>query len=77
MGVKVIHMDFVKTFEINNAFCEKDLIFLGLLIIQNKLKGETSSTLRTLFNNDHISSIMATGNDIMTVIYIGRKGNLI
>ena len=46
MGVKVIHMDFWKAFEVNNDFCEKDLMFLGLLIVQNKLKGETSSTLR-------------------------------
>jgi hypothetical protein len=40
MGAKVIHMDFYKAFEVNSAFCEKDLIFLGLLIVQNKLKGE-------------------------------------
>jgi hypothetical protein len=40
MGVKVMHMNFYKAFEVNNDFCEKDLIFLGLLIVQNKLKGE-------------------------------------
>ena len=40
MGTKVINMDFEKAFEVNRTFCEKDLIFLGLLIVQNKLKGE-------------------------------------
>jgi len=77
MGTKVINMDFDKAFEVNRTFCEKDLIFLGLLIVQNKLKGATAPTLRTLSNDAHIRVIMATGDNIMTAICVGRKSNLI
>ena len=77
MGTKVINMDFEKAFEVNRTFCEKDLIFLGLLIVQNKLKEATAPTLRTLSNNAHIRVIMATGDNIMTAICVGRKSNLI
>ena len=77
MGTKVINMDFDKAFEVNRTFCEKDLIFLGLLIVQNKLKEATAPTLKTLSNDAHIRVIMATGDNIMTAICVGRKSNLI
>ena len=77
MGTKVINMDFDKAFEVNRTFCEKDLIFLGLLIVQNKLKEATAPTLRTLSNEAHNRVIMATGDNIMTAICVGRKSNLI
>ena len=38
MGSKLIQMDYDKALEVNRTFCEKDLVFLGLLIVQNKLK---------------------------------------
>jgi cation-transporting ATPase 13A3/4/5 len=77
MGSKVIQMDFDKALEVNRTFCEKDLVFLGLLIVQNKLKLPTNETLRTLSHRGHIRVRMATGDNIMTAVCVGRKSNLI
>ena len=77
MGSKVIQMDFNKALEVNRTFCEKDLVFLGLLIVQNKLKDATNPTLRTLSHGAHIRVRMATGDNIMTAVCVGRKSNLI
>ena len=77
MGSKVINMDINKAFEVNRTFCEKDLIFLGLLIVQNKLKEATNPTLKILSQDAHIRVKMATGDNIMTAVCVGRKSNLI
>ena len=39
-------MDSSEAFEVSRSFCEKDLVFLGLLIVQNKLKKAESHTLK-------------------------------
>ena len=77
MGSKVIQMDYTKALEVNRTFCEKELVFLGLLIVQNKLKLATNPTLRRLSHNAHIRVRMATGDNIMTAVCVGRKSNLI
>ena len=77
MGSKPINMDFAKALEVNRTFCEKDLVFLGLLIVQNKLKAATNGTLKTLTRKAHIRTRMATGDNIMTAVCVGRKSNLI
>ena len=77
MGSKIINMDIKHAYEVSRSFCEKDLIFLGLLIVQNKLKLATNPTLRTLTNEAHLRVIMATGDNIMTAVCVGRKSNLI
>ena len=77
MGSKVIQMDYNKALEVNRTFCEKDLVFLGLLIVQNKLKDAPNPTLRRLTHRGHIRVRMATGDNIMTAVCVGRKSNLI
>ena len=77
MGSKIINMDFAHALEVSRSYCEKDLIFLGLLIVQNKLKLATNPTLRTLSNDGHLRVKMATGDNIMTAVCVGRKSNLI
>ena len=77
MGSKIINMDFEHALEVSRSYCEKDLIFLGLLIVQNKLKLATNPTLRTLSNDAQIRVRMATGDNIMTAVCVGRKSNLI
>ena len=77
MGSKVIQMDYNKALEVNRTFCEKDLVFLGLLIVQNKLKEATAPTLVKLSRNAHLRVRMATGDNIMTAVCVGRKSNLI
>ena len=77
MGAKIIKMDYSQAMEIARSSCEKDLIFLGLLIVQNKLKDATNRTLQTLTRDAHIRVRMATGDNIMTAVCVGRKSNLI
>ena len=77
MGSKIINIDFDHALEVSRSYCEKNLIFLGLLIVQNKLKLATNPTLRTLSNDAQIRVRMATGDNIMTAVCVGRKSNLI
>ena len=77
MGSKIINMDFNSALEISRSYCEKDMIFLGLLIVQNKLKLATNPTLRILSQDAQIRVRMATGDNILTAVCVGRKSNLI
>ena len=77
MGAKIIKMDYEQALEISRSSCEKELIFLGLLIVQNKLKEATNRTLQILTQDANIRVRMATGDNIMTAVCVGRKSNLI
>ena len=50
--------------------------FLGFLIMQNKLKPVTVSVIETL-NEANIRTIMATGDNVLTAISVGRECNII
>jgi cation-transporting P-type ATPase 13A2 len=52
--------------------CEKELTFLGLLVMENKLKRETSGVIQTL-NACKIRTIMATGDNVLTAISVARQ----
>ena len=55
---------------------ENDLTFLGLLIMQNKLKTVTASAISEL-NKANIRTIMATGDNMLTALSVGRKCGII
>ena len=55
---------------------EKDLTFLGLLVMQNKLKSATIKALAEL-NEADIRTIMATGDNMLTAISVGRKCGIV
>ncbi|EWG83360.1 hypothetical protein R008_O13306 [Saccharomyces cerevisiae R008] len=55
---------------------ESNLEFLGFIIFQNKLKKETSETLKSL-QDANIRTIMCTGDNILTAISVGREAGLI
>jgi len=50
---------------------EGKLTFLGFLVMENKLKEATAGTIRTL-NDCKIRTIMATGDNTLTAISVGR-----
>lgn len=52
------------------------MTFLGFLIMQNKLKPVTIGVIDTL-NRANIRTIMATGDNVLTAISVGRECNLI
>lgn len=55
---------------------EKDLTFLGFLVMQNKLKSATIKALSEL-NEADIRTIMATGDNMLTAISVGRKCGIV
>lgn len=50
---------------------ERDLQFLGFLVMENKLKDATRETI-TVLNECNIRTIMATGDNTLTAISVGR-----
>jgi cation-transporting ATPase 13A3/4/5 len=65
-------MNYRKSQSILRENVEKDLSFLGLLIMENRLKPETTAVIRTL-NNCEVRTVMATGDNILTAISVARQ----
>ena len=55
---------------------ENKMIFLGFLIVTNKLKPNTKNTIDTLDNAD-LSMIMATGDNILTAISVSKECDIV
>ena len=51
---------------------ECDLDFLGLLIMENKLKPESNGVLENLKDCD-VRAVMATGDNVLTAISVARQ----
>lgn len=51
---------------------ESDLTFYGLLILQNKIKPETAPIITEL-NNANITTLMVTGDNLLTALCVARK----
>ena len=77
LSCKVMQMTYDQAIEIPRDLAEKDLIFLGLLIVENQLKEATSGVLKSLSEEGHLRVRMATGDNILTAICVSRKSNLI
>ena len=76
MGFKTIKMSYVQSQQITREKAESKLIFLGLLIVQNKLKPETKPTLNIL-ESAGLKMVMATGDNILTAISVSKECELI
>ena len=77
LSCKVMRMTYDQAMKITRNNIEKNLIFLGLLIIQNELKDGTSSTLKSLNEDGHLVIKMATGDNILTATCVAKSCNLI
>jgi len=55
---------------------EKDLDFLGFVIMENKIKAATNPTIQKL-NECNIRTIMATGDSILTAIAVAKDCNIL
>ncbi|XP_066891445.1 probable cation-transporting ATPase 13A4 isoform X2 [Kogia breviceps] len=55
---------------------ESDLIFLGLLILENRLKEETKPALEELISA-RIRTVMITGDNLQTAITVARKSGMV
>ena len=55
---------------------ESNLTFQGLLFFENKLKDESEKTIKTL-NECKLRTIMATGDNLMTAVSVGRRCGIV
>ncbi|NXD13860.1 AT135 ATPase, partial [Nothocercus nigrocapillus] len=55
---------------------ESELVFLGLLVMENRLKRETEPVLREL-TAARIRSVMVTGDNLQTAVTVARSAGLI
>ncbi|KAI4579088.1 hypothetical protein MJG53_000963 [Ovis ammon polii x Ovis aries] len=55
---------------------EADLIFLGLLILENRLKEETKPVLEELISA-RIRTVMITGDNLQTAVTVARKSGMV
>ena len=77
LSCKIMKMTYDQAMKISRANIEKNLIFLGLLIIQNELKDGTPETLKSLNEDGHLIIKMATGDNILTATCVAKSCNLI
>ena len=76
MAFKTIKMSYIQSQQITRDKAESKMIFLGLLIVQNKLKPETKPTLN-LLESAGLKMVMATGDNILTAISVSKECELI
>ena len=73
---KNVKLSYVESQTIKREKLETKMIFLGLLIVQNQLKPETTETIDIL-NKANIRLAMATGDYILTAISVARQCQMI
>ncbi|KAM5165151.1 putative cation-transporting ATPase 13A4 [Mantella aurantiaca] len=64
------------TSDLEREVVETDLEFLGLLILENRLKPETSSVLKEL-GAANIRTVMVTGDNLQTAVTVGKTTGMI
>uniref|UniRef100_A0A3Q4B2C0 P-type ATPase A domain-containing protein n=1 Tax=Mola mola TaxID=94237 RepID=A0A3Q4B2C0_MOLML len=65
-----------KVQNVNRDTIETNMEFLGLIIMQNKLKAETAGVLQDL-HRAHIRTVMVTGDNMLTAISVARDCGMI
>ncbi|PKS05222.1 hypothetical protein jhhlp_008593 [Lomentospora prolificans] len=68
-------LSWVKAQKMAREEAESDLVFIGFIIFENKLKPTTSAVLSEIRDAD-IPTVMVTGDNILTAISVARKSGL-
>lgn len=76
LSSKLLKMDYIQSQKIERKDVESNMIFLGLLIVQNKLKEKTTSSIEKL-GTSKLRMVMATGDNLLTAISVAKECNLI
>lgn len=71
-----VKLNIINTNNIDRSKLEKNMTFLGLVIIHNKLKENTAETITELQDANQ-KMLMATGDNILTAIAVSKACNLI
>lgn len=73
---RVPNMNYLKIQKLERSKAECDLVFLGYMITENKLKEATKGTIQIL-NDCNIRTIMATGDNTLTAISVAKHCNIL
>jgi cation-transporting P-type ATPase 13A2 len=76
ISMKLLKMDYMQSQKIERETAESNMVFLGLLVVQNKLKSKTTSSIETL-QEANLKMVMATGDNILTAISVAKECMLI
>lgn len=76
VATKRIDLSFVKLQKIDRDKIENELTFLGLIIMENRLKPETRSVINRL-GAANVRTIMCTGDNILTGLSVARDCDMI
>ncbi|KAH9514185.1 hypothetical protein Btru_030489 [Bulinus truncatus] len=69
-------LNYVKVHRINREQVEHDLTFLGLLIMENRLKPQSAPVINEL-NEADIRTIMVTGDNMLTALSVARECQMV
>ncbi|XP_050686747.1 polyamine-transporting ATPase 13A3-like isoform X4 [Eriocheir sinensis] len=76
LGWRPLKLSYLKAQRINRDEVECDLQFLGLLVMENRLKKETTPVISQL-HKASIKTIMITGDNMLTALSVGRECGLV
>lgn len=73
---KELKLSYMKVQKIQRDVIEVDLNFLGLIVMENRLKLNTTPCIQTL-NDANIKIVMVTGDNILTAVSVARDCKII
>ncbi|XP_064384739.1 polyamine-transporting ATPase 13A3-like isoform X2 [Halichondria panicea] len=73
---KTINMPWHKVDKVKRDKVESELYFVGLIVLQNKLKAVTTPTILSLKNAD-IRTVMITGDNILTAVSVAKECQMV
>lgn len=76
LATRELHLSYVKMQKISREETEKNLVFLGLLVMGNMLKPETKDVIDIL-KQANIRPVMVTGDNMLTALSVSRECNMI
>ncbi|KAK9884189.1 hypothetical protein WA026_005142 [Henosepilachna vigintioctopunctata] len=71
-----VKMSYAKIQKVQRDVLEKDLTFLGLIVLENRLKPETTPCIEAL-NDANIRIVMVTGDNILTALSVARDCSIV
>ncbi|KAF9206414.1 hypothetical protein BGZ49_002505 [Haplosporangium sp. Z 27] len=69
-------LNFLRAQRVKREQVESDLVFLGFIVFENKLKPTTAPIITTL-SNARIRQVMCTGDNVLTAISVSKECGLI
>ncbi|XP_066144609.1 polyamine-transporting ATPase 13A3-like [Euwallacea fornicatus] len=76
MAHKQLRLSYTKVQKVQREVIETDLNFLGLIILENRLKPETFPSIQAL-NEANMRVIMVTGDNILTAISVAKDCDIV